>query len=252
MLTPKESSSACKDRFATTHWSLVVLAAGRQDGREDVRSSEAHRAMAELCRSYWYPLYAYTRRCGHEAHDAEDLTQEFFLQLLDKDFLTNIDRNRGKFRSFLLASLKHFLANQWDRSHATKRGGHASFVPLDALQAETRYRLEPACNLTPEKLYERQWAITVLEQVLARLQSEFESEGKRQIFDRLKDFLTVGRNAGGHAQAATELGMTPGAVKVAVHRMRRRYRAILREEIAQTVATEDEINDEIRYLLSCL
>lgn len=208
--------------------------------------------MAELCRVYWYPLYAYIRRRGYDTHQSEDLTQAFFLQLLDKNYLADVDRRRGKFRAFLLASLKHFLANEWDRSQAQKRGGQQVIIPLDALDAETRYRLEPSHDMTPEKLFERQWALTVLERVLARLQAEFAAEGKQAAFDGLKPFLTGSRHTGGHAQAAAELGMTPGAVKVAVHRLRRRYRKILWDEIAQTVADPEEIDDEIRHLLACL
>jgi RNA polymerase sigma-70 factor (ECF subfamily) len=209
--------------------------------------------MAELCRVYWYPLYAYVRRGGYDIHEAEDLTQEFFLRLLAKNCLAGVDRQKGKFRAFLLASLKHFLANQWDRSQAQKRGGSQTIIPLDTLNAESRYRLEPAHELTPERLFERQWALTVLEQVLARLQAEFFVLHEEQAaFGVLKQYLTGSGASATYAQAAAKLGMTEGAVKVAVHRLRRRYRKLLREEIAQTVAGPEEIDDEIRYLLSCL
>ncbi len=245
--------------------------------------------MAALCESYWYPLYAYIRRRGFDTYQAEDLTQEFFLRLLAPQYLAGVDRQKGKFRSFLLTALKHFLANEWDRAQAQKRGGGHVVIPLDALSAETRYRREPAHELTPERLFERQWAIAVLERVLARLQAESEKlDGKSTVFERLKQFLTAdsdkdaekepgpicakhrapaegwsGRSdkldlapvpqpKGTYAAVALELGMTEGAVKVAVHRLRRRYRELLREEIAQTVQTPDEIDDEIRYLLSCL
>jgi RNA polymerase sigma-70 factor (ECF subfamily) len=232
--------------FAATRWTLVLAAA---DGRVSPR---AHEAMEELCRLYWYPLYAYVRRRGHEAHEAEDLTQEFFLGLLAKDFLAGVDRRKGKFRAFLLAALKHFLANQRDRRQTHKRGGRQVVISLDGLKAERRYQLEPAHNLTPEKLFERQWAIAVLDQVLLRLQTEFAAEGKQAIFGRLKCFLTAGGRSGCYAEVAAELGMTEGAVKTAVHRLRRRYRELLRDEIAQTVAGPEEIDDEIRHLLSCL
>ena len=232
--------------FAATRWTLVWAAA---DGRVSPRAQEA---MEELCRLYWYPLYAYVRRRGHEAHEAEDLTQEFFLRLLAKDFFAGVDRRKGKFRAFLLAALKHFLANQRDRSRTQKRGGGQVVVSLDGLKAESRYQLEPAHNPTAEKLFERQWAIAVLDWVLLRLQTDFAAEGKQAIFDRLKPFLTAGRQPGGYAEVAGELGISEGAVKTAVHRLRRRYRQLLRDEIAQTVASSEEIDEEIRYLLACL
>jgi RNA polymerase sigma-70 factor (ECF subfamily) len=232
--------------FAATRWTLVLSAA---------RASETPRAaaaLAELCRVYWYPLYAYVRRRNYEVHEAEDLTQEFFARLLEKNFLADVDPEKGKFRAFLLAALKHFLANEWRSSQAQKRGGGQPIVSLDTSAAETRYRLEPSHNLTPERLFERQWAITVLDRVLAGLQAEFAAQGKQPLFEELKQFLAAEQPAEGHADAAKKLGMTPGAVKTAVHRLRRQYRALLRDEIAQTVANPEEIDDEIRYLLSCL
>jgi RNA polymerase sigma-70 factor (ECF subfamily) len=232
--------------FTATRWTLVLAAAGSES------SPAAAEAMGELCRVYWYPLYVFVRRRGHDTHEAEDLTQEFFARLLMKNALADVDRRKDKFRAFLLAMLKHFLANQLDRSQAQKRGGRQIIIPLDTLGAESRYRLEPVDHLTPEKLFERQWALTVLEQVLARLQAECLAADNLTAFDGLKRFLTAGRPATAYGQAADELGMTPGAVKVAVHRLRRRYRELLREEIAQTVAGPEEIDDEIRYLLACL
>jgi len=269
-----EPSPWPKGQFATTHWS-VVLRAGRFS---DAAESRAAEALAELCRIYWYPLYAYVRRRGCEAHDAEDLTQEFFLRLLSKNDLAAVDRAKGKFRSFLLAAMKHFLANQWDRACAQKRGGKKGTNPdppsadalrdspkdtlhqgsqplfsLDALAAETRYRLEPVCDVTPEKLFERQWALAVLEQVLARLEAECVAlDGGSARFAVLKQYLTGGGSSGGYAESAAALGLSVGAVKTAVHRLRRRYRLLLREEIAQTVADPEAVDDEIRYLLSCL
>ena len=236
---------AAGSQFAATRWTLV-LAAGRRP------SPKAADAMSELCRIYWYPLYAYVRRRGYGAQDAEDLTQEFFARILAKDCLSSVDRSKGKFRSFLLASLKHFLANEWDRAHAQKRGGGQGTVPLDGFSAETRYNLEPAHDMTPDRLFERQWAITVLEQVMGRLRREFVSSERVKIFDALKPFLAGDETSATYAQSADRLEMTEGAVKVAVHRMRRRYRELLREEIAQTVASPEEIADEIRYLMSCL
>ena len=233
-----------KDRFATTHWSIVVSAG-------DSQSPEARLALATLCENYWFPLYAFVRRAGCSAEDAQDLTQEFFARLLAQRLLTRVDRQRGKFRSFLLAALKHFLADQWDHAHAQKRGGGQTVISFDSLDAETRYRLEPASDLTPEKMFEKQWALSLLEQVLSRLHAELVAEGKSALFEALKDTLTGVRSTT-YAAVGAELGMAEGAVKVAAHRMRRRYRALLREEIAQTVTSPDEIADEIRYLLSCL
>jgi RNA polymerase sigma-70 factor (ECF subfamily) len=241
--TPGPSNAA---GFAATRWTLVLAAAR---GRVSPGAADA---MAELCSAYWYPLYVYVRRRGYDTHEAEDLTQEFFLKLLAKHYLADVAPEKGKFRSFLLASLRHFLANEWDRSQAIKRGGGQVVLSFDGPTAENRYLHEPSHNLTPEKLFERQWAITVLEQVLARLQAEFVSEGKEAVFDRFKPFLTASRDAVRYAEVAVELGMTEGAVKVAVHRLRKRYRQLLREEIAQTVASPKEVDEEIRYLLSCL
>lgn len=208
--------------------------------------------MAELCGMYWYPLYAYVRRRGFDTHEAEDLVQDFFARLLEVDFLASVDREKGKFRAFLLATIKHFLANQWDRSQAKKRGGDLVVLSLDALAAGSRYDLEPAHNLTPERLFERQWALTVLERTVGRLQAEMTAEGKLNLFEQFKSFLTAERHSIHYAHLAAEIGMTEGAVKVAVHRLRRRYRELLRDEIAQTVASPEEVDEEIRYLLSCL
>jgi DNA-directed RNA polymerase specialized sigma24 family protein len=241
--TPESSDAA---GFAATQWTVVLAAA-----RSNVSPSAA-KAMAELCCTYWYPLYAYVRRRGVDAHEAEDLAQEFFTRLLAKDFFKGVNREKGKFRAFLLASMKHFLANEWDRSQAKKRGGGQIMLSLDTLAAGSRYNLEPTHNLTPEKLFERQWAITVLDRVLARLQAEMSSGGKQAMYDHLKKLLTADRQSIRYAQLAAELDMTEGALKVAVHRLRHRYRELLRAEIAQTVATSEEIDDEIHYLLSCL
>ena len=235
---------ARSDRFATTHWSVVVSA-----GVD--RSPEAGRALALLCENYWFPLYAFVRRAGRSPEDAQDLTQEFFARLLDQRFFVKADRRKGTFRSFLLAALKHFMADQRDRARAQKRGGSLAVISLDNLDAETRYRLEPAVELTPERMFEKQWALALLEHVLSRLDADMAAEGKAALFEALKDTLAGGRSIA-YASIGDELGMTEGAVKVATHRMRRRYRALLREEIAQTVARPEEIEDEIRHLLSCL
>ncbi len=243
-----ERMPARGERFATTHWSIVVSAGG-QHGVE--RSPETARALATLCENYWFPLYAFVRRAGYSAEDAQDLTQEFFTHLLGQHFLANADRQKGKFRSFLLGAMKHFLSDEWDRAHAQKRGGSRTVISLDSLDAETRYRLEPASDLTPEKMFEKQWALALLAQVLSRLQDELVAEGKAALFEALKDTLT-GVRWRTYAAIGAELGMSEGAVKVAAHRLRRRYRALLREEIAQTLASSDEIGEEIRYLRSCL
>jgi RNA polymerase sigma-70 factor (ECF subfamily) len=230
--------------FAATRWTVVLAAKGRN-------SPEAADAMAELCRVYWYPLYAFIRRRGYETHEAEDLTQEFFARLLEKHGLAGVDRQKGKFRAFLLAAVKHFLANQRDRARAKKRGGGRAVIAWESLNAEARYRLEPAHELTPERLFERRWALALLDQVLARLQDEFDKGGKTPLFAALKGTLT-GHVESTYAVMAERLGMSEVAVKVAVHRLRKRYRELLREEIAHTVADPAEIDEEIRHLLDCL
>jgi len=232
------------ESLAATRWT-VVLAAARQENPEP-----AMRALAELCQTYWPPLYAYVRRQGCDPHKAEDLTQEFFSRLLAKNYLADADPGKGKFRSFLLASLKHFLANERDRARAQKRGGGQTVVALDALSAEARSRLEPVDNSSPDKAFDKQWALTVLDQALKRLRMEFAEAGKEEFFDELKQFLTGDTPAQTHAEIGVKCGLTEGAMKVAVHRLRRRYRALLREEVAQTVAAPDEIEAEIRELFA--
>jgi RNA polymerase sigma factor (sigma-70 family) len=232
-------------RFPPTSWSLV-LAAGL---RSNPNSKEA---LAALCSIYWYPLYAYVRRAGHTVDSAQDLTQGFFARLLEKNYLGEVRPERGKFRSFLLASLKHFVANELDWARAEKRGGDYFISPLDLGSAESRYSLEPAHELTPEKVFEKQWALTLLNRVLTRLGEEFRSERKSRQFDLLKIFLTGEKVRGLYAQTAAELGMTEGALKVAVHRLRRRYRELLRKEIGLTVEGSDKIDEEIRYLLAAI
>lgn len=232
-------------RFATTHWS-VVLAAGRKS------SPQAQEALGRLCQTYWYPLYAYLRREGCSPHDAQDLTQEFFARFIAKDYLADVHRERGRFRSFLLAALRHFLANERDRVRARKRGGGCQVVSLDAEEAEARFALEPADEASPDRLYERRWALTVLEGVLARLKQEYAQAGKADLFERLKGALAAGRGGVPYAEVARQLRMTEEAVKVAVHRLRKRYRELLRAEIAHTVASPEEIEDEIRHLFAVL
>jgi DNA-directed RNA polymerase specialized sigma24 family protein len=201
---------------------------------------------------YWYPLYAYVRRQGYSIADAQDLTQGFFVRLLEKNNLAVADRERGKFRSFILVSLKHFLANERDRAWAQKRGRGCAPIPMDYLAAEKCYGLEPKDNRTPEKIYERQWTLSLLNQALARLRQEFLAGGKIEIFETLKVFLTDDKGSFSYAETAARLHMSEGAVKVAVHRLRRRYRELLHAEVALTVDDPLEIDDEIRYLISAI
>lgn len=238
-------SSSFSPQFATTRWS-VVLAAG------DSRTVESKEALSALCRAYWYPLYAFVRRQGRDADEAQDLTQEFFARFLEKNYLKGLRPDLGKFRSYLLASMKHFLANEWDRARAQKRGGGRAPVSLDLKDAEGRYLLEPAHEMTAEKVFERRWALTLLDQVLAHLREDFAKSGKEKLFDRLKVFLTADRDKVPHKELAAELDMSEGAVKVAVHRVRKRYRELLRAEIAQTVADPGEVEDDIRYLFEAI
>ena len=224
----------------------MVLAAGKD------AASNADAALAALCQMYWYPLYAFVRRLGHQPADAQDLTQAFFARLLEKHYLRAADPERGRFRSFLLASCKHFLSKERDRAKAQKRGGGRKVLPLDFEAGERRYSLEPTHEATAEKVYERRWALTLLDQVFARLRNEFDRAGKRNEFDHLKVYLTGEATTLSYRDVAAELGMTEGAVKVAVHRLRRRYRELVREEIAHTVAGPDEVAEELRRLFAAL
>ena len=243
--TPPGIATAPHPAFVTTHWSLVV-SAGRND------TPHAREALEKLCRSYWFPIYAFVRRQGHGPHDAQDLTQEFFARLLEKKQLAGADPARGRFRSFLLASLKHFLANEWDKANAQKRGGGQVLIPIDAATAETSCGFEPADNLTADIIFERRWALTLLEHVLGRLRAEYVRDGKENLFEQLKPTLTEASRTVAYAEIATRLGTTEGAVKVAVHRLRQRYREVLRAEIADTVANPGEVDDEIRNLFTAL
>ena len=224
--------------FPTTRWSVVVAATGSPTER-------SREALETLCKIYWRPLYAFVRRQGHSVEEAQDLTQGFFARLLEKDYIHQFQRERGRFRSFLLACLKHFLANEWDRTLAQKRGGSTLLLNLSAAP-------EPGHHETPERIFERQWALALLEQTLARLKEEFAGVGKTRQFDVLKDFLTAGEGRLPHRRVAAELAMTEEAVRVAVHRIRRRFRELLRDEISQTVADPEEARDEIRYLLAVI
>ena len=231
--------------FATTHWSVVVEA-----GRID--SPKASEALAQLCHTYWYPLYASLRRRGHGDHDAQDLTQGFFAQLLERGSIQKADQGKGRFRSFLLASLNYFVADERDRAAAGKRGGGRELFSLDAEDAENRYRLEPVDGRNPEKIFEQRWAMTLLDQVLARLAQEFTDAGKRELFERLQPILIEGTEGKTYAEIGREAGVTEEAVKKAVQRMRQRYHQLFREEIAHTIATPEEVEDELRHLCGVL
>jgi RNA polymerase sigma factor (sigma-70 family) len=240
-----QSGSIDAARFRTTQWS-IVLAAGRSS------SAEAHDALAALCRTYWYPLYAYVRRQGHSPDDAQDLTQEFFARLLEKNITAKADRSRGKFRSFLLVSLHHFLTREWRSAGARKRGGGRVVLSLDLQAGESRYALEPAHADTADKIYQRRWALTLLEQTLARLRDEFASRDKLELFEHLKPYLGSDESTVPYRTIAAELGKTEGAVKVAVHRLRQRCREVLRAEIAQTVSGPHEVDEELRDLFDAV
>jgi RNA polymerase sigma factor (sigma-70 family) len=229
------------EQFATTHWS-VVLTAGQ------VESPLAMEALEKLCRTYWYPLYAFVRRQGYSAPDAQDLTQEFFARLLRKNFAGMAQPQRGKFRWFLLTSLRHFLANEWDRSKAQKRGGGTRPIPLDEAVAEGRYSQDLSHELTAERLYERRWALTVLEQVHHRLRAEFVATGHAQQFQLLEQLLPGEKCEFSYGQVAGELGIAEGTVKYEMHRLKRRFRGLLRAEIAHTVSSPSEIDEEIHHL----
>ena len=231
--------------FATTHWS-VVFAAGQAN------PARARLALEQLCQSYWYPLYAFVRRSGKSPHDAEDLVQSFFAVCLEKDYLAAANQERGRFRSFLLVMLKRFLANEHHKGQAAKRGGTRPMVALDALDAEQRYAIEPVDRLSADKLFERRWALTLLEKVLARLQQEQATAGRGTVFEQLKVFLIAGAGGSSYAELAGCLGMSEGAVKVAVHRLRQRYRSILEDELANTVNSPAELEAERQHLLEAL
>ena len=244
--TPETTRSEPPDRpaFVTTHWS-VVLTAGRSD------TTQAHNALAKLCQTYWHPLFAYVRRRGHSPEDAQDLTQSFFAHLLEHNAVSTVSPDKGRFRSFLLASLNHFLSDEWDKARAQKRGA-GKVVSLDTESAETWLRQQPSENLSPEKAFELRWAITLLEQVYQRLEEEHRQQGKAELFDALRTTLAGPGNSAPYAELASRLGMNEGAVKAAVHRLRQRYRALLRQTISETVGSEAEVEEELRYLLRTL
>jgi DNA-directed RNA polymerase specialized sigma24 family protein len=230
--------------FKTTHWSVVIAAVAGDPESED--------ALERLCGNYWYPVYAYLRRRGHSPPDAQDLTQGFFAGLLERNGLRTVDPGKGRFRTFLLVSLKNFLANEWDRSKAWKRGGRLRFVSLEAAEGEDRFQLESVQQLTPDRLFEQSWAITLLDTVMRRLKAEFESQGKGAQFQALQVHLSGDRDAPAYAASAAGLGLGSSAMKMAVLRMRRRFGELLREEIASTVASPRDIDEEIRSLFAAV
>ena len=231
--------------FTATHWSVVLAAA-------DQERPEAAQALETLCRTYWYPLYAFVRRQGQSPEDAQDLTQDFFAHLLAKGFPCGATPTRGKFRSFLLVSLRHFLLDQHRRADAAKRGGGQTVISLDVHRAEERFGGEPEHGLTPEKLYERAWAMTLLDRAQSRLREEYAAAGKAHLYERLQAFPLAGKSDQPFEQASAEFGMTVSALKSAVHRMRSRYRELVREEVAHTVADPSELQDEARYLIAVM
>lgn len=228
--------------FVSTHWS-VVLRAGRSD------SPEALAALSELCRSYWFPLYAYARRQGCDVHTAQDLTQEFFSKLIEKNYLNVADRRRGKFRWFLLTAFKCFLANEWDRTQAQKRGGGKQIVSFDGMDAEERYRNEPQDTASADQLYDRRWAADLLDGARLKLRTEYADTDKARRFEHLEAYLPGGQPTMSQAEVGAALGLTEGTVKQEVFKVRRRFGELLREAVAQTVAHPDEVDEEISYLI---
>jgi RNA polymerase sigma-70 factor (ECF subfamily) len=236
-----QQTSAPGDIFATTHWT-VVLAAGRR------HTPQADHALEELCRTYWFPLYAYVRRRGHPKADAEDLVQAFFARFLAKNYLEGLSEERGRFRAFLLAALKNFLINEWKHTNRQKRGGGAVNLSLDWETADTKFQVAAQSEPSPDRAFDREWAVALLGKVIERLQAECAAEGKAKLFEQLKIFLAAGKGETAHAEVAQALGMEEGAVRVAVHRLRKRYRQLLRDEITNTLSDPAMVEEEIRAL----
>lgn len=235
--------TSAEGHFVTTRWSVVARAGG-----DDPGASEA--ALAELCGAYWYPLYAYARRRGHAPEEAEDLTQAFFARLLEKNYVVGAQEEKGRFRAFLLVAMKRFMADEWGRQHAQKRGGFRATVSIDQGAAESRLAAEMSHDQSPDLLFDRQWALTLLDRVRSRLRDEYVASGRAALFEHLEGWLARDEAASPHAEIATRLGITVPAVKMAVRRLRSRYRELLREEIGQTVAAPEDIDGEVRHLFS--
>ena len=228
--------------FHTTRWTVVVAAGQRHTPESDA-------ALEELCRTYWFPLYAYVRRRGHTKEDAEDLTQAFFARFLGRNYLDRLSAERGRFRAFLLAALKHFLANEWDKSQRQKRGGDATHLSLDWQNADLQFQAAVAPEPSPDEGFDREWAVALLAKVIERLGAECAAAGRARQFEELKVFLTAEKGAVPYTPAANALGIDEGAVRVAVHRLRKRYRELLRDEIAQTLSDPSQVDEEMRALL---
>jgi DNA-directed RNA polymerase specialized sigma24 family protein len=231
--------------FVPTQWSVILAARGKN-------SAESAQALEALCRAYWYPLYAYVRRFGFSPHDAQDLTQEFFARMLAQDYLEKADRDKGRFRTFLLTALKRFMANEWERACAQKRGGGRKAVTLDTELAERLYATEPGAGTSPEYLYQYRYALTLLDAAFKELQQEFCEDGRSDQFEALKPCLSAGRGEIPYAELAAHLKMEESAARVVVHRFRRRYRELFREQVARTVSEPAEIEDELRHLRAAL
>ena len=236
------ADSATGELFHTTQWTVVLAAGGAQTPEADV-------ALGKLCGTYWFPLYAYVRRRGYSKEDAEDLTQAFFESFLAKNYLDGLSVERGRFRAFLLAALKHFLANQWNKAQRQKRGGAVTHLSLDWQSADSRFQVAAAMEQSPDQAFDREWAAALLGSVIQRLEAECAVAGRACQFAELKRFLTMEKGAVPHAAAAAALGIEEGAVRVALHRLRRRYRELLRDEIAQTLSAPCDVNEEMRALL---
>jgi len=245
-MQPQESNRTRQAAFTSTHWSVVVAAG-------DSVNPGAREALETLCRTYWYPIYACVRRKGRMPSDAQDLTQAFFARLLEKKYFKLADPERGRFRAFLLTALDRFLVSDWRKASAEKRGAGQSLVSLDQRDAEDRYQAEPASpDLTPDKLFEKRWALALLDRVLAGLRAEYETDGKRDLFDTLKSFVWGEASALSQAELGERLGMSVNAISQAVHRLRKRYGERLRAEVANTVANVNDVEDELRYLLQVI
>lgn len=238
------SSDMRASQFATTHWS-VVLAAGGQSKQSDL-------ALEMLCAAYWFPVYAYVRRRGHQVAEAQDLTQEFFARVIEKEYLRAADQEKGRFRAFLLTMLKRYLADALRDKNRQKRGGNLKTFSIDFDTGESRFAHEPVDSWTPEKLFDRRWAIALLDRTLLQLEQQYAEKGKQNRFDLLKQFLTPSDQAESYSDVAAELGMNEGAIKVAVHRLRQKFRELLRIEVANTVEADREIDSELDYLLAAL
>lgn len=245
MSTTSRTGPVQRPLFVTTQWS-TVLRAGHG------HTTHAREALEKLCRTYWYPIYACVRRRGHSPEDSQDLTQAFFLRLLEQQSLANANPNLGRFRSFLVGALNHFLIDEWKKARTQRRGGGRQILSLDWAAAEQRFDLEPADNATPDKAFDRNWATALLDEVLKQLEVEYKREGKLAMYTALKQTLTGARQSQPYANLAEQLGMAEGAVRVAVHRLRKRYRALLEAEIAHTVSSQEEVKDEMAFLFQTM